>query len=94
MSNSMEKETTVLQLFQGRNEKKEEPKKNILQLLNGVIDELNKGELKEFTQACVILTNDRKEGEEDLIMINTDISPIKMVGLLELIKLKYIETNV
>ena len=90
----MKEKTKVIELFQGKKDDKKDSKKGIIELLNGLIKEVNKGELENFSQICVIMMNDQKESEEDLLMVNTNISPMKMVGLLELVKLRYIETNV
>ena len=55
----MKEKTKVIELFQGKKDNKEDSKKSIIELLNGLIEEVNKGELENFSQICVIMMNDQ-----------------------------------
>jgi hypothetical protein len=41
----------------------------------------------------VILVDETDAGHEEMIMLNTDLDAMRMVGLLEMMKLRYIEVN-
>lgn len=83
----------VLQLVSSNNKQKKNLTESAIELLEGAILEIKEGNLKNVTHACIILMDDTDFGSEEMTMLNTDIEPMRVVGMLELMKQRYMETN-
>ena len=88
-----DKRKNVLQLVSANDKQKNDFHESLIELLEGVLLEVKEGGLKNSTHACVILMDDTDFGSEEMTMINTDIEPMRVVGMLELMKQRYMETN-
>ena len=88
-----DKRKNVLQLVSSNNKQKKDFHDSLIELLEGLLLEVKEGNLKNTTHACVILMDDTDFGSEEMTMINTDIEPMRVVGMLELMKQRYMETN-
>ena len=88
----MEKEK-VLKLVSSNQKKEDQKKDSVKELLEGILLEMSDGNLQKITQACVILVDETDAGHEEMIMLNTDLDAMRMVGILEMMKLRYIEVN-
>lgn len=88
----MEKEK-VLKLVSSNQKKEDQKKDSVKELLEGILLEMSDGNLQNITQACVILVDETDAGNEEMIMLNTDLDAMRMVGLLEMMKMRYIEVN-
>lgn len=88
-----DKRKNVLQLVSANDKQKKDFHDSLIELLEGVLLEVKEGGLKNATHACVILMDDTDFGSEEMTMINTDIEPMRVVGMLELMKQRYMETN-
>ena len=88
-----DKPRNVLQLVSSNNKQKENLHNSAIELLEGLLLEIKEGNLKNTTHACVILMDDTDFGSEEMTMINTDIEPMRVIGMLELMKQRYLETH-
>ena len=81
-----DKPRNVLQLVSSNNKQKENLHNSAIELLEGLLLEIKEGNLKNTTHACVILMDDTDFGSEEMTMVNTDIEPMRVIGMLELMK--------